>query len=423
MTERRGLAWAHISQFAAGGACLLIAMSGATAHAAPAPTHWVGSWAASQQVPEDQNALAPQDLEDATLRQVVHLSIGGPKVRVRVSNAFGTTPLHLTSVHVARALAPGTAAIDAASDHPLTFSGSTDVTLPAGAEYWSDPVVMALPAQANLTVSLHIDTAPARQTSHPGSRATSYLVHGDQVSAPDLPDARKIEHWFQLSGVDVAAGSGASSVVTLGDSITDGHGATTNGNDRWPDVLAHRLQVSAATRGVGVLNAGIGGNRMLLDGLGPNAMARLDRDVLVQSGVRSLILLEGVNDLGTLTREAPANAQAHDALVEHILAAYAQIVAQARSHGIRAIGATILPFGGSAYYHPDAANEADRRRVNAWIRAPGHFDAVIDFDAMARDPAQPDRLRTGYDSGDHLHPSAVGYRAMADAIPLSLFAR
>jgi lysophospholipase L1-like esterase len=182
-------------------------------------------------------------------------------------------------------------------------------------------------------------------------------------------------------------------VVALGDSITDGHGATTNGNDRWPDVLAQRLQASPATRRIGVLNEGIGGNRVLLDGLGPNAMARFDRDVLAQSGVRSVIVLEGINDLGTFTHDAPVPPQAHAALVDRLLAAYTEIAAEARAHGIRVIGATVMPFVGSQYYHPDEANEADRRRINDWIRTPGHFDAVIDFDHVVRDPAHPDRLR------------------------------
>lgn len=396
--------------------------SHASSHAAPSP-QWIGSWASAQQIPEPQNALPAEDLKDATLRQVVHLSVGGGEVRVRISNAFGTTPLHLTSAHLARAHAPGSAAIDAGSDHALSFNGQAEVIVPAGADYWSDPLPMTVAAGADLAVSLHFATAPAQQTSHPGSRATSYLVHGDQVSAPDLPQAKTVDHWFNLSGVDVAAGPGGFTVVTLGDSITDGHGATTNGNDRWSDDLARRLSASATTHRVGVLNVGIGGNRVLQDGLGPNAMARFARDVLAQSRVRAVILLEGVNDLGTLTRDAPASPEAHAALVRQILAAYAQVATQARAHGVQAIGATILPFGGSGYYHPTEANEADRQAINAWIRAPGHFDAVVDFDAVTRDSGHPDRLRPDYDSGDHLHPSPAGYRAMAEAVPLSLFAR
>jgi lysophospholipase L1-like esterase len=408
--------------------CAALASTSAASHALAAAPHgvgptWVGSWAAAQQVPEPHNALPPEDLTDATLRQVVHLSIGGQELRVRVSNAFGTAPLRITSAHVARARKPGSAAIDPASDHALTFGGHAEVTLPAGAEYWSDPVRMAAPAQADLSVSLHLATAPAQQTSHPGSRATTFLVHGDQTAAADLPGAKTVEHWFNLSGVDVAAAPSAYAVVAFGDSITDGHGATTNGDDRWPDDLARRLLASPATRNVGVLNVGIGGNHVLTDGLGPNAMARLDRDVLAQSRARAVILLEGINDIGGLTRDAPATPEAHAALVQQIETAYAQFVERARAHGVRAIGATILPFAGGAYYHPDAANAADLQALNAWIRTPGHFDAVVDFDAATRDPAHPDRLRPDYDSGDHLHPSPAGYRAMAAAIPLALFAK
>ncbi|HEY0436808.1 MAG TPA: SGNH/GDSL hydrolase family protein [Phenylobacterium sp.] len=388
----------------------------AAAHA----ERWVGSWASAQQTPEDNNALPAHELDDATLRQVVRLSLGGPRLRVRLSNAFGTQPLHVVSAHVARAPTAGSARIDPASDRPLTFAGQPDVVIPAGAEYLSDPVALPAPALSRIAVSLYFPAAPAQQTSHPGSRATSYLAHGNQVSAADLPQARKVEHWFQLSGIEVGGPAARASVAVLGDSITDGHGATTNGDDRWPDQFARRLQGAGPTRGLGVLNLGIGGNRVLLDGLGPNALARFDRDVLAQAGVRAVILLEGVNDLGTLTRDHPVDAAAHAGLVHQIVAAYAQMAARAHAHGLRAIGATILPYGGSDYYHPDAANEADRQAVNQWIRAPGHFDAVVDFDRAMSDPAHPERLRPAYDSGDHLHPSPAGYRAMAQAVPLSL---
>jgi lysophospholipase L1-like esterase len=201
----------------------------------------------------------------------------------------------------------------------------------------------------------------------------------------------------------------------LGDSITDGHGATTNHDDRWPDILAERLQANAATRRLSVLNQGIGGNRLLLDGLGPNALARFDRDVLAQPGVTHAIVLEGVNDLGVLTRDAPATAQAHAQLVRDIVGAYRQMIERGHAKGIKVIGATILPYAGSGYYHPGPESEADRQAVNAWIRAPGHFDAVIDFDALTRDPADPRRLRKAFDSGDGLHPSPAGYRAMGEA--------
>jgi lysophospholipase L1-like esterase len=382
--------------------------------------HWVGSWAASQQLPEPQNSLAPDDLRDATLRQIVHLSIGGAEIRVHISNAFGTAPLHLTAVHVARA--GSKAAIDVATDKALTFGGATDVIVPAGAEYISDAVAFPVSAFADVAVTMHFDESPVQQTGHLGSRATSYLVHGDQVAAADLADAKRVEHWYQISGVDVAAPARAAAIVTLGDSITDGHGSTTNGNDRWPDVLARHLQSTAKTATIAVLNEGIGGNRLLLDGLGPNALARFDRDVLAQAGVRFVIVLEGVNDLGTLTRDREVSSAEHDALVRRILAAYAQIAVRAHAHGIRVIGATILPYGGSDYYHPGAANEADRQKINQWIRSAKDFDGVVDFDKLTRDPAHPDRLLPAFDSGDHLHPSPAGYKAMGEAIPLTLFA-
>ena len=385
--------------------------------------YWVGSWAASQQLPEPQNSLAPEDLRDATLRQIVHLSLGGGTVRVHLSNAFGTAPLHLGSIHIARPVSSSSPVIDPATDKALSFQGRSEVTIPAGAEFISDPVDYPVAPLSDLAISIRFDDPPAQQTGHPGSRATSYLVHGDLVSAADLPGAKRIDHWYQLAGVDVMAPPDGASVVVLGDSITDGHGATTNGNDRWTDVLARRLQHAPAFRNVGVLNQGIGGNHLLTDGLGPNALARFDRDVLVQPGARYLIVLEGVNDLGGLTRTGEVGPSEHAAFVQGLLAAYQQIIARAHTHGIEAIGATILPYAGSNYYHPGPANEVDRQTVNEWIRAPGHFDAVIDFDQVTHDPAHPDRLLPTFDSGDDLHPSPAGYAAMANAVPLSLFAK
>ena len=383
---------------------------------------WVGSWAAPQQIPEPQNALPADDLRDATLRQIVHLSVGGTTLRVHISNAFGTAPLHFTSVHIARPLSPAAAKIDPATDKALMFAGQAEVIVPAGAQYISDPIDFAAAPLSDLSITLHLDVAPAEQTGHPGSRSTSYYVHGDLVSAADLPDAKKIDHWYMIAGVDVAASPGASAVAAFGDSITDGHGATTNGNDRWTDVLAQRLQALPATREVGVLNLGIGGNHLLTDGLGPNALARFDRDVLAQTGVRYVIVLEAVNDLGGLTRLGDVSTAEHAALVGRILAAYEQMIVRAHASGIKVIGATILPYTGSDYYHPGAASEADRQTINAWIRKPGNFDAVVDFDAVTRDPAHPERLLPAYDCGDHLHPSPAGYRAMAEAIPVALFA-
>ncbi|HEX8810719.1 MAG TPA: SGNH/GDSL hydrolase family protein [Terracidiphilus sp.] len=385
---------------------------------------WVVSWGTSQQIPEPQNSLPVDDLRDTTVRQIVHLSVGGPTLRVHLSNAFGTEALHFTSVHIARPVSPSSSAIDPATDKALTFAGQSDVIVPPGAEFVSDPLDYPVAPLSDLAISFHLDAPPARQTGHPGSRATTYYVRGDAVTAANLTDAKHVDHWYQLSNVDVLSTTkDTTTVVALGDSITDGHGATTNGNDRWTDVLATRLQADKKTRNIGVSNQGIGGNHLLSDGLGPNALARFDRDVLAQSGVRSLIVLEGVNDLGGLTIQHPVSQLEHDAFVSRLIAAYQQIIARAHAHGIRVIGATITPYVGSAYYHPDAVNEADRQAVNAWIRAAGHFDSVVDFDAAIRDPQSPDHILPAYDSGDHLHPGPAGYKVMGEAIPLNLLTK
>jgi lysophospholipase L1-like esterase len=386
-----------------------------------APQVWIATWGASQQIPEPRNTLPPADLRDATVRQIFHLSVGGATIRVHITNAFGATPLHFTAVHIAHPLAADASTIDPASDRALTFAGSKDVTVPAGADVVSDPIDFTVAPLSNLAVTYHLDEPPDPETSHPGSRATTYFVHGDQVSAPTIANASTIEHWFQISEIDVQAPAGAGVIAALGDSITDGHATTTNGNDRWTDVLAARLQQSAATKNIAVLNDGIGGNHLLIDGLGPNALARFDRDVLAPDGVRWLIVFEAINDLGGLARQPDATPADHVTLVQRIILACQQIVERAHAHGIRVYGATITPDGGSDYYHPDALSEADRKAVNDWIRAPGHFDAVLDFDQVVRDPQQPDRMLPAYDSGDHLHPGPPGYRAIGDSVPLSLF--
>jgi lysophospholipase L1-like esterase len=394
--------------------------SGVRAQEAGKGQVWVGSWASSQQIPEPANALPPADMTDVTMREIFHLSLGGQTVRVRLSNAFGKEPLHFTSVHIARAVSAASSAIDPETDRALTFSGSQDVTVPAGAEYLSDPVELPVAALGNVAVTFHLDAAPVGETGHPGSRETTYYEHGDHVAAASLPDAKKVDHWYEVSGVDVFAPKGAAAVVVLGDSITDGHASTTNGNDRWADVLAERLQANAATRDIGVLNEGIGGNHLLTDGLGPNALARFNRDVLAQAGVRWVIVFEGVNDLGGLTRDGEVPEAEHAQLVHRIEAAYQQMIARGHAEGIKVIGATITPYMGSDYYHPGPRSEADREAINTWIRTPGHFDAVLDLDNAMRDPAHVDRLRPEYDCGDHLHPGPKGYRAMGDAVPLSL---
>lgn len=378
-----------------------------------AAERWTGAWATSQQVPEPRNALTPGALADATLRQTVRLTLGGSGFRVRLSNAFGTAPLRLTA-HAARALRAGESAIDPASDHALTFSGSAEAVIPAGAEYVSDPVAMTVTKGEDIAITLHFAAEPAQQTSHPGSRTTSFLVHGDHLADATLAGAGTFEHWFNIAGIDVT-GPARGAVSVIGDSITDGRGSTTNSNDRWTDALAARLS------GVGVLNHGIGGGRILLDGLGPNAMARLYRDLLAQPGVRWGIVFEAVNDIGTFDPKGEKSAADHAELVRQITAAYRQMAETARAAGIRLYGATITPFLDCDAYHPTAQAEADRQAVNVFIRSSGVFDAVLDFDRAVADLARPDHLAARYDSGDHLHLSPEGYRGLAAAVPVSLF--
>ncbi len=400
---------------------MLVAAASSGLFAQSPQQNWIATWGASQQIPEPQNTLPPEDLRDATLRQIVHLSAGGAQLRVHLSNAFGAGPLTVTSAHIARPLAADSSSIDPTTDKPLTFAGAPTVIIPPGAEMLSDPIAFKAAPLSDVAISLHVDAPPQGETGHPGSRATSYYVHGDATGSANLTDPKHVDHWYQLTGVDVQTNTAAGTVVALGDSITDGHAAGTNRNERWPDTLARRLQASPATANLGVSNQGIGGNHLLTDGLGPNVLARFDRDVLAPAGVRWVVLLEGVNDLGAMARMGEVPAADHAALVARILGAYQQIVERAHAHGIKVFGGTITPYVGSDYYHPTPLNEADREQINAWIRTPGHFDAVIDFDAVTRDPAHPDHLLPAYDSGDHLHPSPPGYKAMGDAIPLSLF--
>jgi lysophospholipase L1-like esterase len=376
---------------------------------------WVGTWACSPQLVEPANRPPSPGLAGNTLRQIIHVSIGSDRLRVRFSNEFGVTPLALTSVHLALPVADGS--INPETDKGLTFSGQPSVSIPAGAMMISDPIDFNVAPETDLAITLQAGKVPDGITGHPGSRATSYLVIGDAVSAPTLTNPIKADHWYVLDGVDVAAKKPAAAVVIAGDSITDGRGSNTNGNDRWPDDLARRLLAAKSTADVAILNHGIGGNRILHDRAGPNLLARFDRDVLVQPGVRWVIVLEGVNDIGTARKEATSGEQLTTAA--DLIAAFQQLIVRAHTHGLQIYGATILPFGGSFYFSPP--NEADRQTVNTWIRTSGAFDAVIDFDKTTRDSKNPDRLRSDYDSGDHLHPSVAGYHAMADAIPLSSF--
>jgi lysophospholipase L1-like esterase len=397
---------------------------GATAGHKPAHQKdtWTTSWGSAQLQPYGTEVLPAGTLEGATLRQVMHLSVGGTKLRLRISNVFGQEPLRLQSIHVALpAVGRGAGAIDIATDHAVTFAGRTDVAVPMGADYLSDAVTMTLATQADIVVTAFVAHAPAMLTLHAGARATSFSTKGEHVKDPQFDTPVIFTRWYFLAGVETATDSGAAgSVIALGDSITDGHAATTDGNDRWPDVLAKRMSANSSTRQLGVVNEGIGGNRILADGLGPNALARFDRDVLSVAGAHTLIVMEGINDLGGLDRVETHSQAAHDELVMRLEAAFTQMVTRARAHGIKVLGATLTPYVGSDYYHPSEASEADRVKLNEWIRHSGSFDGVVDFDEALRDPAHLDRMLPQYDSGDHLHPGPAGYKRMGEAVPLIL---
>jgi lysophospholipase L1-like esterase len=399
----------------------------AAATVAAAGGHWVDTWTAMPQLTEPGNmppAPFTQDnlvLAHTTVRQTVHLSVGGRHLRLRVSNAFGGTDLPVTAVSVARPAdgKAGVAAVVPGSTHAVAFGGHPGIDIPMGAQAVSDPLDFDAAPGTNLTVTLYLATGQASNsiTSHPGSRTTSYLLDGDHLNDADLPGATPVDHWYFISGVETWSQGSTSAAVMLGDSLTDGRGSTTNQNDRWPDQLRDRLAARPDTSGIAVVNEAAGGNRVLHDGLGPNALARLDRDVLAQSGARWLLVFEGVNDIGT----ADATDTASHQVTDDLIGAYEQIVTRAHAQGIKVYGATLTPFGGNSYDDPSGTHEAARQAVNAWIRTSGHFDAVIDFDRVARDPANPRNLNPAYDTGDHLHLTPTGYHALAQSVPSVLF--
>ena len=380
---------------------------------------WRHTWTAMPQLTEPNN-MPPAPftgdaavLVDTTLRQTVHVTVGGPRLRVRFSNAFGGAALPITAAAVALPAGgrAGVAGIRPGTGRPLSFGGRPSIVIPVGAQAVSDPVPFPLASGANLTITAYLATGQASTalTSHPGSRTTSYLIKGDRHTAMDLPGAMPVDHWYLISGVEVV--SSAPGLVVVGDSLTDGRGSTTNGNDRWPD------QLFARQPKVAVLNQAAGGNRVLNDGLGPSVLARLDRDVLATSGADRLLLFEGVNDIGT----APATDEGQRQVTADLLVAYQQIVVRAHAVDIPVLGATITPFGGNAGYDdPAGLRERSRQAVNDRIRRGRLFDAVIDFDAAARDRAAPRRLNPAYDTGDHLHMNPAGYGALARAVPLKL---
>jgi lysophospholipase L1-like esterase len=310
------------------------------------------------------------------------------------------------------AVSLGGGRIDATTACPVTFAGSSSVTIAAGEVITSDPLTFPLAPLTSLAVTIAFGTTPAAVTGHPGSRTTSYLGPGDMAGAASMAGAVTTAHWYYVTGIDVAADATAGAIVALGDSLTDGRGSTTDGNDRWPDVLSRRLQAGAGTPPVAVLNLGIGGNAVLSGGLGPPAVQRFASDVLEQTGARWLVVLEGINDIGGATDPRVAT---------DLIAAFGQFIDMAHARGLRAYGMPILPFGGSMYDSPD--RQAARRVVNSWIRTSGRFDAVIDLDPVLADPANPANLLAAYDTGDHLHLNPAGYIAIGRAIDLSLFGR
>lgn len=399
------------------GLALCVGLAWPAAAATPSPPTWTGSWATALVSTDAANLPAPQG--EVTIRQVVRLGAGGPRLRLRLANTFGTTPLRIDGARVALSAAPGGSAIVAGTDRAVTFDGQAGVTLPPGATWLSDPVDLPVEGLARLAVSLRLPEVPRQASVHRSARTTAFVVAGDQSAAPELAGAATFTQWAQLAGVDVErpAGKGMA-VVALGDSITDGSGAGVDVHERWPDVLAARLQADPRTKGVSVLNVGIGGNKLLKDGSGQAALARLDRDVLAQPGVKALIVLIGVNDIGGLSREGEVTPEKRTQVVTGLIAAYRQIVTRAHERGLRVVGATILPCGGTKIYRSDADADADRQAVNAWIRGSGVFDAVVDFDRVTRDPAHPERLLPAYDSGDQLHPSPAGYKAMGEAVAI-----
>ena len=386
----------------------------------PLAGHWVGAWATSPV----SGGANPAHFDNQTLRLIVHTSIGGPQVRIHLSNTFGAEPLTIGAVHIA--LRGSGSEIVKATDRQVTFSGLGSISIPAGALAVSDPVKLDTPAMADVAVSIFIPGSTTAATIHPMALQTSYVSPaGDFTGAEHLPaGATTTTSWPFLTGISVWAPATASAIVAFGDSITDGAASALDANGRWPDLLEKRLAARQGTKTVGVLNEGIGGNRLLHDGIGPrvgfgaSALARFDRDVAAQPGVRAIIVLLGINDIGHPGAGSPMS---EDVTADDIIAALKQLIARAHEHGMSIFGCTILPFEGTrfaGYYSP--AKDLKRDAVNKWMREGGAFDGVVDFDKATRDPEHPARLLPAFDGGDHLHPSSAGMKAMADAIDLAM---
>ncbi|MGJ7603378.1 SGNH/GDSL hydrolase family protein [Variovorax sp. LT1R20] len=386
----------------------------------PAPTYWSPSWMASTQPIWGGDFVLPSGLpfqfNRQTIRQVARLSIGGAKLRVVISNEGGTAPLYIGAARVARH-GEGSAIVEG-TDRAVRFGGQAEVTVPPGARLVSDPVDLPLPAFSEVAVSLYLPKPSQPAGFHFDARETAYVASGDLTGVAKMPPAAS--QWstrVYVSGLVVETPTPPATVVALGDSITDGNGSTPGANTRWPDALAERL----APRGVGVLNAGISGGRLMKDGMGRAGLERAGRDVFTQPGVRAVIVLLGTNDIGW--PGGPFAPQEPAMRAEELIQGFRQLIAMARAHNVRILAGTITPNergleGTALEGHHSPEKDKVRQAVNRWIRESGAFDAVVDFDALLRDPARPIRLKGAMDSGDHLHPGDAGYKAMAAAIDL-----
>ncbi|KAJ3751370.1 SGNH hydrolase-type esterase domain-containing protein [Lentinula detonsa] len=394
---------------------------------------WVNTWTSMPQLTEPANLPNPPFngstavFVNSTLRQTLHMSIGGNQTRVRFSNVFGVNNLDITAATIALPLngAPGASAIDMSTLKTLTFSGNTSFSIPNGALVVSDPVDFPIEPQSTLTVTMYLRDGQDgfSITSHPGSRTTTWMSFGDLVTASNITSSSvtSVEHWYFVSAVEVWSNSSLTSAFAIiGDSITDGRGSDDNKNNRWPDLVLARMQQNAATSQIAMNNQAAGGNRILADGLGPNALGRIDRDVLAQSGIKYAMIFEGVNDIGV----ADSSEESQSLIGDQLISAYKQIVTRIHTFGIPVFAATITPFGApnstiQPYSNP--VREATRQRINAYIRTPGSFDYFIDFDKVLADPNNPSRLNPAFNSGDFLHPNVDGYEAIANSFPLDIF--
>jgi len=392
---------------------------------AATPLHWVATWGASpspQLADEAQITAAKLKFENQTLREIVHASVGGNTVRIRLSNAYGKESVEIGAVHIA--LRSQGASTVAGSDRTLTFGGRPTVVIPPDALILSDPVKLDVPDAGDLAISIFLPKAAKGAGIHYSAQQTAYIAAGNVTAASALTGPTAIQSWVFLTNVEVQAPESSATVVAFGDSITDGAHSTVDANSRWPDILAGRLLSHPGAKKIAVVDAGIGGNRILHDfygtiRFGVNALARFDRDVLAQTGVRYVVVLEGINDLGHPGSSAP---ESQTVSAQDLIAGLRQMIERAHEKGLKIYGATLTPFAGAVsqgYFTPE--KETKRKAINEWIRTSHAFDGVIDFDKAVRDPNHPDSMLPAYDSGDHLHPGDAGYKAMGNAIDLSLF--